>query len=332
MKALKFGDTIGVISPSSPAAGIFQYRFERGIKQLHDLGFKVEIGKSALQITGYSAGTEKDRAIDLQEMFLNKDISAIICAIGGEHSCELLEHLNFEAIKDNPKILVGYSDITVLLLSIWTKTKMPTFYGPTLMTEFSEFGGILPFTKEWFCKALMSDKPIGKLSSSKLIIDEFISWGTLDDQQRKRRIIKTEEFHFIKDGKGEGLLICACIEALSHLKGTPYMPDFTNSILFIETASDRPNLPYLAAQLSDLINMKVFEKIKGLVFGKKNWRDDDINDLKKLLLQKTREFSFPIVIAVDFGHISPILTLPIGCKLSLSSWDNSINFIESPFD
>jgi muramoyltetrapeptide carboxypeptidase len=331
MNPLKYSDTIGIVSPSSPAAGLFKYRFERGVNQLQSLGFTTKIGANALSILEYSAGTPKERAEDINTFFADKNISAILCTIGGEHSCEVLEYLDFDLIRQNPKIFIGYSDITVLLLSIWTQSHVPTFYGPTLMTEFSEYGGIQDFSRDWFCRTLMQTEPVGKLESSNIIVDELIPWGSADDSVKTKPYREIDPFQFIKEGESEGVLISACIESLPHLKSTKFLPNFENSILFLETASEKPNIPYLAAQLSDLENMGTYNKINGLVFGKKNWPLDDIAKVNSILIGKTAKYSFPIVYGVDFGHISPILTLPIGCAVRLSSSRKSITILDSPF-
>jgi muramoyltetrapeptide carboxypeptidase len=331
MKPLRHGDRIGIVSPSSFAAGLFSERFDRGIRQLTELGFEVIVGRNAREIGEYAAGAPEYRAADLNDFFGDQSINAVICAIGGEHSCEIIEFLDFDLISKNPKPLVGYSDISVLLLAIWKVAGFPTFYGPTLMTEFSEVGGMREFSREAFLQSLTTSHPLGVLPASEIIVNEFVSWESDEELTKVRSTVTSDRYEFIRAGNAEGVLICVCIEALNHLKGTRYLPSFENSILFVETASDQPNIPYLAAQLSDFENMGIFECINGMVFGKKGWKEEGISRVKELLLNKTQKYSFPIVYGADFGHISPILTLPIGCEVRLSYENETIEILTSPF-
>ena len=118
---LKKGDTIGIVSPSSCLGGLVQRRFYQGVKRLEELGFRVLIGEHALDVTGYTAGNAKERASDLMAFFKNPEVKAIICTIGGFHSNELLKELDFDVIRENPKIFLGYSDATVLHFALHTQ-------------------------------------------------------------------------------------------------------------------------------------------------------------------------------------------------------------------
>lgn len=135
-KRLKKGDCIGIISPSSGLAAIFPHRLEQGIEALMRMGFRVKLGKYASGITGYVSGSAQERADDFHAMFRDPEISAIVCMIGGNHSNQLLKHLDFELIRKNPKIFIGYSDITVLHYALHAQADLRTYYGPCVMTQF----------------------------------------------------------------------------------------------------------------------------------------------------------------------------------------------------
>lgn len=133
------GDTIGIVSPSSYGGEAIRHRVERGVRQLEALGFAVKIAPHALNNVGWVSDTPQHRAADLHAMFADPAVRAIFATIGGDHSCHLLPLLDWELIRANPKIFMGYSDITVLNVAIRTMTGLVTFNGPTLLTEWAEF-------------------------------------------------------------------------------------------------------------------------------------------------------------------------------------------------
>jgi len=133
---LKKGDIIGIISPSSGLANIFPHRVEKGKRMLENLGFKVIFGKHALERSGYVSASPQDRASDIHDMFVNPDVKAIICTIGGNHANQLLKYLDFDLIRSNPKIFIGYSDITILHYAFAVKAGLRTFYGPCMVVGF----------------------------------------------------------------------------------------------------------------------------------------------------------------------------------------------------
>ncbi len=132
-KKLKIGDTIGIVSPSGYIAPELKPQFDNGVKFLESLGLRVKIAKNVFKRYYYSAGTVNERVSDLHEMFADPEVGAIIQSQGGETANELLDHLNWELIKNNPKIFGGMSDGTTLLLSIFAKTGIITLHGPDLL-------------------------------------------------------------------------------------------------------------------------------------------------------------------------------------------------------
>src|SRR5512146_3218741 len=135
---LKPGDTIGIVSPSWGGAGTFPHRVELGIRHLEESGYRVRLGEHALNHSGYVSDTPENRAADLMAFFADPQVRAIVAAIGGDHACHLLPLLDFDLIRRNPKVLVGFSDITVLNVAIWQATGLVTFNGPALLTDFAE--------------------------------------------------------------------------------------------------------------------------------------------------------------------------------------------------
>ena len=311
---LRSGDTIGIVSPSSPAASLFPYRLERAKQQLQKMGFEVKLGRHAMEQQGYVSGNISDRIEDIHQMFKDPDVKAIIAAIGGNHSCQLINHIDYALVAENPKVFVGYSDILVLCMAIWQRTGLVTFYGPTIMTDFAENPKMPVYSKEYFLKAVNRTQPIGVVQPAAEHINEFVPWGTKHDIENTKKLETSPGWKCLRGGKARGILAGGCIEALDHLRSTYFWPTWDETILFLETASEEPNLAWLDAVLSDYINMGVFAKIRGLLFGRKNWPDTDIMQMHELILAKTESFLFPIIADMDFGHVLPMFTLPIGCE------------------
>ena len=163
---LSKGDTIGVISPASPAAGRVPRRFERGLRSIEEMGYSVKVGKNARRVRGHKAGFVQERVDDLHEMFRDEKVKAIITSLGGYNSNELLPVIDYELIKKKPKILCGYSDITFLHCGIHSQTGLVTFYGPHILSQFADFGGPIPYTQDYFNRILTQAQPLGKIEPS----------------------------------------------------------------------------------------------------------------------------------------------------------------------
>jgi muramoyltetrapeptide carboxypeptidase len=179
------GDLISIVSPSSGLAPFAMHRIEQAKKALEDMGFKVKFEANSLKNSGHVSGSVSERVSDLHSAFSNKDVKAVICTIGGNHSNQLLKFLDWKLIKKNPKIFLGYSDITVLHNAIYKKTGLITFYGPCVMPEFGEFPFMDKYNEAHLRKALVDGK-IGKIIPSEEWTDEFLDWFKKDDIKRRR--------------------------------------------------------------------------------------------------------------------------------------------------
>ena len=334
-KILKKGDTIGLVSPSSPLAGLVSHRVEKGIKALEEMGFKVKVGENALKITGHTAGSAQDRADDLNSMFKDPEISAIICMIGGFHANQIINYLDYKMMSKNPKIFMGFSDITVVHWAINTKSSLVTFYGPALMTQFGNSFEIDDYTVEYFKKAVMSSSPMGRIEPSKEWSDEFLNWFSKKDLERPKTKKINKGFIWLKSGKCEGELIGGCITSLLHLRGTEYWPDFNNKILFWELAESSnmekgEPISRIDAHLTDLKLSGVFDKISGMIIGRPyGYSEEEFEKLKEIILSNVGDYKFPVLYNIDIGHTDPIMTIPLGVKARLDSENNEFNIIES---
>jgi muramoyltetrapeptide carboxypeptidase len=317
---LQEGDIIGIVSPSWGGAGAFPHRVENGIQYLKSLGYKVKVGEYALNQDGFVSDTAENRAQDIHDMFRDPEVKMILAAIGGDHSCHLLPLLDFDLIRQNPKIFMGYSDITVLNVAIWQQTGLTTFNGPALITDFAEFPRMFDYTEQYFLKAVTKARPIGKIEPSGWWTEEMLDWATQADLERPRQQTESTGWNWLKPGFGEGPLIGGCIESLQHLRGTPYWPDWSGAIMFIETSEEAPSPETVDGILMDYENMGVLAQLAGMLVGRPmRYSEQEKLALREIILARTAKYHFPIISDMDFGHTAPQFTLPLGCRAEIDS-------------
>lgn len=333
--ASRRGDTVGLVSPSGGIAQLVPHRVAQGEKMLQEMGFKTLIGKNALKKTGYTAGTPEERASDINELFANTEVKAIICFIGGFHSNQLLKHLDFDLIKRNPKIFCGFSDASVLHFALYTKAQLGAFYGPAVFTHFGEPFGLDPYTCEYFERATMQSKAIGKVSASQEWTDEFLDWFKKTDLERPRHMFKNTGYKWLRKGVADGLAIGGCITSIIHLRGTDYWPDFSRAIFFWEIPESVADLSKgepvsrIDAHLTDLELSGVFRQCSGMIVGRpKGYTNQDVEQLERIILDRTCDFNFPILMNINIGHTDPIITLPLGVRVRLDSSQNLFEILE----
>jgi muramoyltetrapeptide carboxypeptidase len=327
---LRQGDFVAVVSPSFGAAGLFPHRLELGFSQMKKLGFQVKVMANARGTLGAVSGTPQQRVDDLHTAFLDPQIKAVIAAIGGDHSNQLLPLLDFDLIRANPKIFMGYSDITVLNLAIHRKTGLVTFNGPAFITDFGEYPAMLEYTRVSFQRTLCSVDAPGQIHPAADWTEEFLDWGAKKDLERPRLFQPSPGWSWIKPGSAEGWLVGGCIESMDHLRGTPYWPDFEGAILFLETSEDKPSPQRVNSLLMDYQNMGVFDQINGLLVGRPMlYSDAEKQQLRDVILERARAYSFPIITDMDFGHTAPQMVLPIGCRARVDGSAKIFEIIES---
>jgi len=328
-KSLKVGDTIGLISPSAPLAGLVPHRTQKGIQELERFGFKVKIGKNALKVTGHTAGTPQERAEDINSFFADKEVKAIFSFIGGNHSNQILKYLDFGLIKKNSKIFLGYSDATILHFALYTKANLVTFYGPAVLTQFAENPKIISYTERYFKKALMTNRPIGKIQPSSQWTDEILDWFEKADLKRPRKMKKNKGWKWLRRGKAEGKILGGCITSMLHLRGTEYWPDFSNSVLFWETPESGDDftkgekVENIDSYLTDLELSGTFKNIKGMIVGRFfGYSEQQKKEIIKIIQKGTADYEFPILLNTDIGHSDPMITIPLGVQVSIDSSKN----------
>jgi len=333
---LQKGDTIGIVSPSAPLASLVPHRVKRGVAMLKELGFKVKIGKYALKVTCHTAGNPKERAQDINDFFKDKSIKAIFTFIGGSNSNQILKYLDFNLIKRNPKIFLGYSDITVLHFALYTQANLVSFYGPVVLTQFAENPKIFLYTRQYFEKAIMNPKPIERIKPSSCRTDEILDWFKKEDLKRPRKMKKNKGYQWLKKGKAKGSILGGCITSIMHLRGTKYWPDFSGTILFWEipessgdfTKGEPPE--NIDAYLTDLELSGLFDKIRGMIIGRPfGYTKKQVTQLIQIIKERMKDYNFPILFNVDIGHSDPMITVPLGVEIQINSYKNIFEFIEN---
>jgi muramoyltetrapeptide carboxypeptidase len=301
---LNSGDVIGVISPASSPDDLT--KINSGISYLEKLGYRVEVGKNVGQERGYLAGDDPQRLDDLHSMFKNKNVKAIFTVRGGYGSPRLLDKIDYNLIKNNPKIFVGYSDINALNLAFLEKTGLVSFSGPMVAVDF--YDKIDPFTEEIFWSMLTSTKKIGKIHNP-----------------------NGEKFFILnkgKGGRGEGKLIGGNLSIVHSLFGTEYLPSFKNSILLLEDINEPPYK--VDRMLNHLRLAKVFKQAKGVILGRfvdcyETDTEKKTLTLNEVIVDYFENLNIPVVYNVKHGHLKENITIPLGLNCNLNT---SRGFIE----
>ncbi len=296
---LKKGDTIGVVAPSDPIIGDNIEEIQRAKELVEKDGFKVKFSKNLFSNSNEYSASAKEKAEDINNMFADKEIKMIWCAKGGENSNSTFEYLDYELIKDNPKIVCGYSDITSLTNMITAKTGLVTFSGTnfkTIATDETDY-------------------------SYKEVLNRFAKCSL--DLGKEESGYKT-----IKEGYAEGELIGGNLCLTKGMVAGKYKLNFEGKILFLEELGYETD-PALASNfLYYMKQNEVFDKIKGLWIG--NYQHESEIALEKIVLDVIgEEYSFPIVKSNNFGHIETKTVIPIGTKAIIdTNVDEKVKLIE----
>lgn len=317
---LKLGDEVRIIAPSRSMKILGEDCKEIANKRLEELGLKITFGKNVMKTDeDYLCASIEDRVQDLNEAFRDKNVKAILTVIGGFNSNQLLDYIDYEAIRENPKIFCGFSDITALSNSIYAKTGLVTYSGP----HYSSFGMLKGFeyTMEYFKKMFFEEEQI-EINSS----DEWSDDAWFLDQEN-REFIKNDGMFIINEGKSEGNIVGGNLCTLNLLQGTPYMPDISNKILFIED-DDMAGKIYLMEfdrNLQSLMHMPEFKTVKGIVIGRSQKATEMTKEKWIKLINNKKELrNIPIIAGADFGHSTPIFTFPIGGYAKLEANNGKI--------
>lgn len=315
---LKKGDEIRVIAPSRSMSLLSEETIETATQRLKEFGFKVSFGKNVKNEMdeNYCCASIEDRVEDLHDAFKDKNVKAILTVIGGFNVNQILDYIDYELIKNNPKIICGFSDITALLTAIYAKTGLVTYYGP----HYSSFGMKKGFdyTLEYFQKIFMSNDDV-LVSSSKEWSDDL--WFI---NQEERKFIKNNGIEVVNNANAEGKIIGGNLCTLNLLQGTEYMPDLDNTILLLEDdeMAGEDFLREFDRNLQSLLHCYKNKKLKGIIIGRAQVSNKMTVEKWTSIIKTKKELNnIPIIINADFGHTTPIFTFPIGGNIKINSSD-----------
>lgn len=309
-KPLNKGDLVGIISPSAAMADEMQFQFAR--EAMEALGFRVVMGKHVAGRRGHLAGTDAERADDLNEMFAHPEVRGIICLRGGSGAARILPLIDYDNIRRNPKPLLGYSDITALHSAIYSQTGLITFHGPNGSGSWSSFNAD-QFSKVFF------ERDLVKYENEQAKGDDLV--------------IKQNRVHTISPGSAEGVIIGGNLTVLTAIAGSPYLPDFEGKILFLEDVDEGPYR--MDRMMSTLQLTGALDKIKGFVFGQCTGCDPSGGYGSLTLPQILRDFILPLNIpaysGAMIGHISKQFIVPIGAKVRMDADKGTFELTEKVF-
>ncbi|MGI5997471.1 MAG: S66 family peptidase [Lutispora sp.] len=330
MRKLEMGDTIGIFSPSSPITYTVPERFHRAKAYLEAKGFNIIEGALTGKQDYYRSGTIKERADELNQLIRNPEVKCIMSTIGGMNSNSILPYIDYEAFRKNPKIIIGYSDVTAILLAIYAKTGISTFYGPALVASFGEFPSFVDNTYEYFRNMLIEDVTLPyEFPMPEYWTDEYIDWSQQDREKEKRK----NQWITVYEGIARGRLIGGNLNTMTGIWGSQYMPEIKEGdILFIEDSLE--DAATVERSFSLLKLNGVFDKVSGIILGKHELFDDMRTGRKpyEILLEVLGERQLPFMADFDCCHTHPMLTLPIGVEVELDATNKKVKMLSSVFD
>ena len=306
-KHLSEGDTIGIISPASNKFESEPY--EIAVETFKAMGLKVKLGKHVNSHYGHLAGTDEERAEDLNKMFEDPEVDAIIALRGGSGAARILDMIDYQSIAKNPKIFIGYSDITALHMAIYSKTGLVTFHGPMAVSTWNKFSYNI-------FREILFDKGYYLFENPTDTGDNLV--------QVKNRI------RTITSGKAEGVLLGGNLSVLTGIMGSSYLPNWDNKILYLEEVGEK--IYAVDRMMSQLKLAGVLDKISGFVFGKCTDCDPGGSGYGSLTLEEVMDhyikpLGIPAYSGAMFGHVDDNSTIPNGINAAIDADKGTIEML-----
>jgi muramoyltetrapeptide carboxypeptidase LdcA involved in peptidoglycan recycling len=339
---LKVGDTIAAVTLSWGGAGKFPYRYKIGKERLEsEFGIKVVPTKHALRDEAWIRNNPQARAADLMDAFLDSHIKGIIANVGGDDSLRMLPYIDFDVIRCNPKVFLGFSDTTVTHF-MCLKAGLSSFYGPMLMTAFAENIQMHAYSRLGVQKTLFSNKALGQVpQNAEGWTADHLDWETPENQLIQRQLKPSTGWKFVGNTQQmcQGRLIGGCVEGLQFILATGLWPQpqvWEHSILFLEIAEQRMRPVDVARFMRNLAAQGILEKVSGVLFSRPGEQhtieEAQLVAYEDALLQVFAEYQLPqvpIVTRMDFGHTDPMWTLPYGALTEINPMQKTVSILES---
>lgn len=335
-KMLKAGDRVATISLSWGGAGEpdLRWRYEQGIERLRSVfGLEVVAMPNSLKGGDYLYENPQARAEDLMNAFKDSSIKGIFSNIGGSESIRLLPYIDFDVIRDNPKVFIGYSDSTVTHL-FCHKAGISSFYGPAILMDFAENVEMHEYTVEALKKTLLAVDPIGEVKPATEWTSERLEW--IVENKNIKRLMNPNKGYELLQGSGvvQGRLIGGCIEVLEFAKGTSLWPAeeyWKDCILFFETSEELPTPGNLEYWLRNYGTQGILQQAKGIIFGKPQNEKyyEEYKESIRLIMKELSLEELPILYNLNFGHTEPKFVLPYGAMAEINCEKETFSILES---
>ena len=302
---LAAGDLVGIVSVSAPDAVAEPAWFERGVRSLNNSGYRTRVFPSVTKRRGYLSASEVEMARDLQDAFADTEIKAIICAGGGTNANRVLRHLDYDAMKLTPKIFMGMSNPSVVLVAIHALTGLVTFHGPAVVWNFGAPEGLSPYSAKHLWPLVCGGCP------------------TMAPEQRR-------SWRWLLPGKCTGKLIGGNLTSIQGLIGTRYEPNWDGAVFFWEDIGKEMNR--LDLMLTHFRDAGVFDRISGMIIGElvNCSPPQGCQDIDAMLTEVLDGYSFPVLIGPEFGHTTDKIAMPIGGTCELDSRGEAL-VLRGPF-
>jgi muramoyltetrapeptide carboxypeptidase len=305
---LKAGDNLAIVAPGSY---ISEEELQDSIKNLNQLGFETTYSEKILLQSGYFAGSDKDRAEDLMEKFSDKSVKGIVCARGGYGCSRILQMLDYNIIRSNPKVLIGYSDITALLYGIYQKSGLISFHGPVGTSTFNDY------SVNNFKKVLINPERTSLFPNS-----------TNGDDENAYGVTS------ILKGKAKGRLVGGNLAIMVSLIGTEFDVDYSKKIIFIEEIGEEPYR--IDRMLTQMIQSGKFKNAAGVMMGifrncEAKQKDPSFSKtftLMEVLNDRLNSLKIPVVYGMSFGHVKDKFTIPFGALAELDADKQTFTLLE----
>lgn len=323
--ALAPGDTILFIAP---AGSLNKKRNTLAKERLEKLGYKVRFPKNLFRKHGYLAGTDEERASEIMTGFSDPEVDAIFPGTGGYGTTRIVDDLDYEVIRKNPKILIGFSDITGLHLAINQQTGLVTFHSPNPEWGFGSEDGLNPYAARWFWRALAADKYGDQLGYkiNPRLTKEDVAWNP-------KTFADVPKLETLAPGTARGRITGGNLSVLHALMGTPYEIETDGKILFLEDVGEAPYR--IDRMLSTLKLAGKFDKVRGVILGAFTRRKDedpwdDDWSMQDVLRDYFEKLGVPVLANFPIGHVPYNTTLPIGAEAELDATAGTVTILENP--
>jgi muramoyltetrapeptide carboxypeptidase len=298
------GGTIGVVALASPVP---PERLERGTAALRALGFQVTLGEHVLDRHGHHAGDPAARAADLHALLLDARVDAIFCARGGSSAIRTVEHLDFELIRAHPKIVVGYSDVTSVLLALLARSGLRSFFGPMVTPDWA--ADLAPHARDALWRLICRPEPAGLLVDPRQIPEAWPLVG----------------------GRAEGVLVGGTLALVVATLGTPEQIDLTDRIFCFEDIHESP--ARIERYLTHLARAGLLQRAAGFIVGPLRWEVPEEErgaylPFEAVLRHCLAPLGRPTLVAYPFGHVPHPATMPLGSRVALDADERSVVVLE----